>query len=122
MIVDTMDRCAADSELARILERHLLEIGRRDRRRLLAQLGVPHAATARPMMYRTGACLAVRFRHAPRLGSGRYEHCARRGTDTAHRQPIGRRGRTAAGPLILEFVRVERCLLDTYVLPVDIQF
>jgi hypothetical protein len=119
--VDVADRCTDDIELARVLERHGLGIGRSDLGRALGEGAVPQATPARTVMHDAGVGLELGGGNAPRLGRGLHQHPPGRGSGAPHGEPVGRHSRAATRELPLVQRGVEPGLFDRDGRPVDIQ-
>ena len=113
---------ADDLVVFRVLELHRGQIRRHDRRGLVDEFAIREPTVARRVQHGACGCGALRVAHAPRLRRRRHQHGAPRCTHSAHRIPVLRRGRAAAGALIGEVAHVEHPLLDAHVLPFHVEF
>ena len=121
-IIDAGNRPADDLEVFRIFKRHAREIGHRHAGGLGGKRAIGERAAAVAVIDHAGFRAAFRRRDIPGLRGGSDKHLAAGCADPAQRIVVQRRRPAAAGKLLAVFGGVERRLLDSHILPRNIEF
>ena len=120
--VNALLRVADDAVVLGIFELHARQVGRGQRGSFGGKLPIARGAPRGSVHHAAGLSGAFSRGHGPGLRSGRDQQLASGCADAAHRLPAHRRVRGASGKLPAVYLFVQVGLLDSDVLPIDIQF